>query len=65
MEVLRLHSPAFGTVKQTMEGGVQLGEYFIPEQNVLFVSLLCLTALVLTFTFVAYHFSHVQAAPVF
>ena len=39
MEVLRLYPPAFGISKQAMEGGIQLGEYFIPGGTSLFVSL--------------------------
>ncbi len=38
MEVLRLYPPAFGSIKETMKGGIQLGEHFIPEKSALFVS---------------------------
>ncbi|XP_064405688.1 cholesterol 24-hydroxylase-like isoform X2 [Halichondria panicea] len=37
MEVLRLYPPAFGTIKETMKGGIQLGEHFIPEKSTLFL----------------------------
>ncbi len=38
MEVLRLYPPVFGTLKETMKGGIQLGEHFIPEKSAVFVS---------------------------
>ena len=39
LEVLRLYPPVVGISKQAMEGGIQLGEYFIPGGTSLFVSL--------------------------
>ena len=40
LEVLRLHPPAIGITKEVMKGGFKLpvGEYFIPEGTILFVS---------------------------